>query len=370
LVPSASPGAHLLAPRGDRRDTPRVLHAASAQRIALLLEDDLGGPTTAPAAAVARPPRGLPTHALLFRPAFFVILAATLHAVATTGFLAAPAFVPPTRFEARSEESAMRKTPKSFAVATAAALSIGALATAQDAVQWRVEDGGNGHWYRLATGTSSWAHGRAVALALGGDLSSIESADELAWIAQTMPCDSAYVGAQQLAGAATPNSEWFWLSGSAVKWPLTCDDNPCGANTPEEDQQQDHLHSYGCWSEFSDANIVPVNGCPVPLWISRSLVEWSSDCNSDGIVDFGQIRAGELDDANGNNIPDCCEEQSPCGCPADITGNGAVDGVDLAAVLGAWGGSAGGKSGADVNGDGSVDAADLAVVLGSWGPCP
>jgi formylglycine-generating enzyme required for sulfatase activity len=56
-------------------------------------------------------------------------------------------------------------------------------------------------------------------------------------------------------------------------------------------------------------------------------------------------------------------------CPGDVTGNGAVDGVDLAGVLSAWG-TQGGELGGDVNGDGIVAGADLAFVLGAWGPCP
>jgi hypothetical protein len=44
----------------------------------------------------------------------------------------------------------------------------------------------------------------------------------------------------------------------------------------------------------------------------RAIIEWSADCNSDGIVDYGQIRAGEIEDANGNNIPDCCEQGVDC----------------------------------------------------------
>ena len=104
---------------------------------------------------------------------------------------------------------------------------------------------------------------------------------------------------------------------------------------------------------------------------SGYLMEWSADCNSDGIVDFGQIRAGELVDANANNIPDCCEAGVDCDpCLADISGNGTVDGVDLAAVLNSWGNAPTGKSNADVNGDGVVDGADLAEVLNAWGACP
>jgi hypothetical protein len=41
---------------------------------------------------------------------------------------------------------------------------------------------------------------------------------------------------------------------------------------------------------------------PLACWI-----EWSADCNADGVVDFGQIRNGELADTNTNGVPDICE---------------------------------------------------------------
>lgn len=55
-------------------------------------------------------------------------------------------------------------------------------------------------------------------------------------------------------------------------------------------------------------------------------------------------------------------------CPADLSGDGTVDGADLAAVLGAWGGS-GSSSGADLDGSNTVDGADLALILSAWGTC-
>jgi hypothetical protein len=57
-------------------------------------------------------------------------------------------------------------------------------------------------------------------------------------------------------------------------------------------------------------------------------------------------------------------------CPGDVTGGGVVNGVDLAAVLDAWGTDGQGKLNCDTNNDGIVDGADLAAVLGGWGPCP
>jgi len=51
---------------------------------------------------------------------------------------------------------------------------------------------------------------------------------------------------------------------------------------------------------------------------------------------------------------------------SDISGNGIVDGEDMALLLGSWGTN---NAAADVNGDGVVEGADLAIFLGVWGPC-
>jgi hypothetical protein len=53
-------------------------------------------------------------------------------------------------------------------------------------------------------------------------------------------------------------------------------------------------------------------------------------------------------------------------CPADVTGDGLVDGSDLAAILNTWGPGAGQG---DVDDNGIVDSSDLSVLLGSWGNC-
>ena len=59
-------------------------------------------------------------------------------------------------------------------------------------------------------------------------------------------------------------------------------------------------------------------------------------------------------------------------CPADITGDGAVDSADLTVVLADWGQcSQGGSKGclADFDGDGAISGVDLHFLLTSWGPC-
>ncbi len=50
--------------------------------------------------------------------------------------------------------------------------------------------------------------------------------------------------------------------------------------------------------------------------------------------------------------------------PADLNGDGIVDGIDLGMLLGAWNATEGP---ADLNGDGVVNGIDLGLLLGAWG---
>ena len=70
----------------------------------------------------------------------------------------------------------------------------------------------------------------------------------------------------------------------------------------------------------------------------------------------------------GNFIDGVSVVPVPSDCP-DLSGNGAVDSLDLAMLLGGWG-SPGGEFGGDLNADGIVEGADLGILLGGWGPCP
>jgi len=50
--------------------------------------------------------------------------------------------------------------------------------------------------------------------------------------------------------------------------------------------------------------------------------------------------------------------------PADLNGDGVVDGLDLSVLLGAWGACSG--CSADIDSSGVVDGVDLSALLGSW----
>ena len=53
-------------------------------------------------------------------------------------------------------------------------------------------------------------------------------------------------------------------------------------------------------------------------------------------------------------------------CPADLNGDGIVDGGDLGLLLAAWGTA---DEIADIDGSGDVNGADLGLILAAWGAC-
>lgn len=71
--------------------------------------------------------------------------------------------------------------------------------------------------------------------------------------------------------------------------------------------------------------------------------------------------AGPFVDLGGNTL---------CGCPADLDGDGAIDGNDLGLLLAAWGPCGKAACQADLDRSGAVDGADLGALLNDWVGCP
>jgi hypothetical protein len=113
---------------------------------------------------------------------------------------------------------------------------------------------------------------------------------------------------------ADASSPWAWVTGEPVSY------LPWANGEPGEAGRFAQL-----WGNGSTPNLTwSANGNP---FVSAGVIEWSADCNNDGIVDFGQIRSGQLADANGNNIPDGCEFIT---VPTDFaTVQGAIDSVAI-----------------------------------------
>ena len=143
--------------------------------------------------------------------------------------------------------------------------------------------------------------------------------------------------------------------------------------TPAEAAQIPGL--IGSWS-FDDGTAADARGVNNGLLQSAAIVVIddgpgaNADCNGNGVLDAYELATNALSDANANGVPDCCESAPICiPCAGDVDGNGVVNGVDLAAVLAAWGTSGAKYSGSDANRDGHVDGGDLAQVLSDWGSC-
>ncbi|MEE2894591.1 MAG: lectin-like protein [Planctomycetota bacterium] len=239
------------------------------------------------------------------------------------------------------------------------ALACSVFSTAQDAVQWRVEDGGNGHWYLMAasSGGSGISHYQQGALDAGGHLASINSEQESGFVRDLLGTSTAsYVlGGSQSPEGSEPDDGWQWMDGSEWSYTNWLPNEPNDAGGAEDFIA---ANPDGRWNDVSSE----VN-------LSRYAIEWSADCDGDGIVDYGQILDGTREDLDGNGVHDCCEDAGPCPCPADLDGDGQVRAGDLGILLSLWGTDGGKRPEADLDGSGTIDAADLGLMIATWGAC-
>jgi hypothetical protein len=232
-----------------------------------------------------------------------------------------------------------------------AAIAVGASVTvagAQNAaVQWKVSEGGNGHWYQYVFERVTWPDANSRAAAASGYLVTLTSQGENAFVNSIVPTRYLAGGFQQ-SSACEPACDWQWSNGEAWSYSNW---NP---GEPNNAGNEDYLlvnPGFPGWNDITAEQI-------------QFVIEWSADCNSDGIVDYGQCRDGSLADSNANNVPDCCEQGIPCdGTSGLLAGTGIWDNssciaipTDLASVRDVAGG---GYQSLAIMTDGSVRA---------WGP--
>ena len=227
-------------------------------------------------------------------------------------------------------------------------------------LQWRTAEGGNSHWYRALPDGSvqDWDRAKLHAESVGGYLASVTSAAEsdFVWsrLASKPNCWTTQLNFSGPAlGGYLEEGQWRWLSGEP--W----DFNSWGPCFSQHGEQRLH---YGCnafSNEWNDLFSWDTN-------IGGAIIEWSADCNNDGIVDYGQILDGTFADLNTNGIPDVCEV--PTCADADLFADMQVNGADLGILLAQWG-EANSFTVSDLNGDALVDGSDLGILLSFWGPC-
>ena len=185
-----------------------------------------------------------------------------------------------------------------FAIAFTAAPTT-ALAQASAPVEWKVSDGGNGHWYQVQPKVADWFSCRVAAISQGADLACLSSATESEYVAIIIPYPTTTWNRGFMGGFQDPNSEptsgWHWVDGSP--WGFTNWDSEHQPDGGEGFLSIYRNNGVVVWGDYGSSN-------SDIYWM---LLEWSTDCNSDGIVDYGQILRGELNDDNNNGVPDICE---------------------------------------------------------------
>ena len=192
--------------------------------------------------------------------------------------------------------------------AAAAAVSISALAG--DAVQWRVADGGNGHWYEFISGTDvsggpNFDAQEKACTSHGGHMVTLESVQEWNFFLTAAPT----VGGYWIGLRSERCANWTWATGEPLGFSAwgssSCGAGPYPNNCASSNLRAAAGNRFDCgwvWDDYPQGLMNFTDYC----------IEWSADCNSDGIVDYGQCHDGTLSDYNGNNIPDCCEQGVQC----------------------------------------------------------
>jgi hypothetical protein len=246
-------------------------------------------------------------------------------------------------------------------------------------IAWDSGEGNNGHVYELVLEDAylSWDEAQSRAVDRGGYLTSLTSSFENGFVTDQLVAPSynvitapangfgPWIGGYQDTSAgdySEPAGGWRWVSGEAwdwTNWDPGSPDEGCGGY----DENVTHINSIeGDWNDLA------ANGLCSNSTVWSYVIEWSADCNGDGIADYGQILDGTYDDANSNGVPDCCEDGEDCDpCRSDLDGDGHVAVNDLLIVIAQWGSS---EPLGDVNLDGTVDVKDLLMVIKAWGVCP
>ena len=117
---------------------------------------------------------------------------------------------------------------KTFLFVLTFGVALGCSQAGAGVVQWRMEDGGNGHWYEPVVadgGPVTWDEASSAATAAGGYLATLTSAEENVFVF-SLVTDAKYWGGQvgdhgpwlggvQSPATSVPSANWQWVTGEA-----------------------------------------------------------------------------------------------------------------------------------------------------------
>ena len=223
--------------------------------------------------------------------------------------------------------------------------------------RWTDGPGADGRTYAIVISVEPWSWREALAaatdvgavLAATPDSNSLMFAMSIATGSGAFDCAGPWIGGYHFAG-----NGWQWTSNAAFV-PF--------AWAPSRPAQAIMLDSAICLggTDAPDGTWIDSLAGPDAGFATRSaIVVWNvtTDCDTNGVPDQLQIAVNPNLDADNNGLLDSCP---PIG-PADLDGNGRVDGADLGLMLGNFNGPGVG----DINHDGIVNGADLGLLLDAW----
>ena len=199
-------------------------------------------------------------------------------------------------------------------------------AQSTQAVEWKVSEGGNGHWYAYFESSADmrWWQARDLAVAHGGHLATLTTAAEDAFVVQlstSTAWPNRYIGPWLGAFATNPCSQgaacFEWVTGEQFSYARWHPGNPGDV----ADVDCPGITGVCLWDQFGSRGWQDVLQCHGGVFPS-AVIEWDADCNNDGIVDYGQIKSGQLADDNANGIPDICETSVTGVIPPSVPSQG------------------------------------------------
>ena len=162
-------------------------------------------------------------------------------------------------------------------------LASGAMA---DPIQWRVEEGGNGHYYEHVVVSLNWTDAMSAAAertwdGATGHLATLTSAEENVWVWTSLGEPfQAWLGGFQLDPSAPADVGWTWVTGEPWEftnwWPGEPNDAGWFA-------QEDVLHftQTGAWNDLNGTHDVEAG----------MIVEYESGTVSSEESSWGSIKA-------------------------------------------------------------------------------
>lgn len=216
-------------------------------------------------------------------------------------------------------------------------------------VQWKIQDGGNGHWYEAVEDPGIlWEDANTTSISMGGYLATPTSAEENQFIYEMIePIDSMWnsgewngpwLGGYQDTNAPDyeePMGGWRWDTDEVWNFTNWASNQPDdGGAKFTENHLQYWQRDQNTWNDIHTA--ANVSGFVVEFTTLPGSALGA--CCLDGLC----ITTAAAD-CSGNSGswggPDssCSDFDCPENCPGDLDGNGAVDVTDLLLLMAFWG---------------------------------